>query len=107
VNSCRAFLNTASLLVDDLTILPSAQRSLIVSLLWCIYNAVPPVLMLYYAGFKEHGLAEVCRVASVITFVAGAGEFQTLACSRTAEVRVIHCAVVAKVSCGRPCSCKH
>jgi len=48
-------------------------RSLIVSLLWIVYNAVPPYLMLQYAAFKEHGLQEVCRVASTITFIAGAG----------------------------------
>ena len=49
-------------------------RSLIVSLLWCVYNAVPPALMLYYAGFKEHGLVEVCRVASLLTALTAAGE---------------------------------
>ena len=53
---------------------PPCRRSLIVSLLWCVYNAVPPALMLQYAAFKEHGLAEVCRVASAVTFIAGAGE---------------------------------
>jgi hypothetical protein len=48
-----------------------------------VYNAVPPALMLQYAAFKEHGLAEVCRVASAVTFIAGAGEpcsHEPLAC---------------------------
>ena len=31
-----------------------------------------------YAAFKEHGLQEVCRVASALTFIAGAGALQIL-----------------------------
>ena len=30
--------------------------SLVVSLLWCLYNSFPPLLLLHYAIFEERGL---------------------------------------------------
>lgn len=51
----------------------SWNYSLIVSMLWCIYNAVPPYLMLQYSCFKEHGLQEAVKIAQLLVAIASLG----------------------------------